>query len=92
MEFVKSGFSEKQALQLAEISSKFQNVADSEVEAGDAANFIISQMKAFKIEADGASRVIDVVETRWPHHKNTGLIAGTLSLKIRYGNQQPSLY
>lgn len=59
--FVKSGYSEQQALQLAEVASKFQNVADSEVEAGDAANFIISQMKAFGIEATNASRVIDVV-------------------------------
>lgn len=38
---------------------KFRNVADTEISAADSASFIISQMKAFKIEASDAASIID---------------------------------
>lgn len=37
------------------------NIADEELDAGEAANFIISQMKAFNITADDAIHIIDAV-------------------------------
>lgn len=58
-EFAKSGFSEDEAAQLAVLSSQYQNIADSEVEAGDAAAYITSQIKAFNISTSDASQIID---------------------------------
>lgn len=46
-EFVKSGYSEEQSADLATVATMFQNVADSELSAGDSASYVISQMKAF---------------------------------------------
>lgn len=40
---------------------KFQNVADEELSAGEAASFMIAQMVAFGIEAEDASKIIDSV-------------------------------
>lgn len=37
----------------------YQNVADSEMTAGDSAGFITSQMKAFNISAGDAQHIID---------------------------------
>lgn len=44
---------------MALVSSKFQNVADEAISAGDSASFIISQMIAFGIEAENAESIID---------------------------------
>ncbi len=60
-EFSKAGFTPEDSARLAQVSSLFQNIADSEVSAGDAASFIISQMKAFGIEADKATTILDKV-------------------------------
>lgn len=60
-EFRKSGFSDDDAATLALVSSVFQNVADEAISAGDSANFIISQMIAFGIEAENAISIIDQV-------------------------------
>lgn len=60
-EFKKSGFDEADSAQLARIASLYQNIADEELSAGEAANFIISQMKAFNLTADDAMHIIDSV-------------------------------
>ena len=60
-EFKKSGYNEQDAMQLGKIASMYQNVADQELTAGEAANFIVSQMKAYNIEAGNAEHVIDAV-------------------------------
>lgn len=60
-EFTKSGFNDIESLQLAEVASMFQNVADEEVNAGDAASFLISQMKAFNITASESEHIVDAV-------------------------------
>jgi ElaB/YqjD/DUF883 family membrane-anchored ribosome-binding protein len=60
-EFVKSGFSEEDSATLARVSSLYQNIADEELDAGEAANFIISQMKAFNMTAQDAEHIIDAV-------------------------------
>lgn len=59
--FKKSGFSEEDSKVLALVSAQYQNVADEAISAGESANFIISQMKAFNIEATEAQHIIDAV-------------------------------
>ena len=39
----------------------YQNVADDAIGAGESANFIISQMKAFGLEAEDATHIIDAL-------------------------------
>ena len=46
-EYRKNGFNDKDAAQLAQVSSIFQNVADESISTGDAAQFLISQLIAF---------------------------------------------
>lgn len=60
-EFSKSGYDANTSAQLAQVATLFQNIADSEISAGDAASFIISQMKAFGIEASQATSILDKV-------------------------------
>ena len=47
MEFAKQGFDPQTALQLSNVASQFQNIADTEIDAATAAKFINSQLKAF---------------------------------------------
>ena len=60
-EFSKSGFSPEDSANLAQVALLYTNIADSELSAGEAASFIISQMKAFDIEAENATSIIDKV-------------------------------
>lgn len=60
-EFKKSGFSEKDSLELGRVASMYQNVADAELTAGEAANFIVSQMKAYNMTAQQSEHIIDAV-------------------------------
>ena len=61
-EFAKSGYDPDTALGLAKVATLYQNISDEEISAGEAANFIISQMKAFGIEGEaGAMHIIDAV-------------------------------
>lgn len=58
-EFVKAGYSEEQSAQLAKTASLYQNVADSELSAADSSAYLISQMKAFNIDAKDSITIID---------------------------------
>lgn len=60
-EFKRSGYSEEDAAILSKVSALFQNVADEEVGAGDAASFIVSQLKAFNFTANEAEGIIDAI-------------------------------
>lgn len=60
-EFRKSGFSDEDSAELARVSALFQNVADEQLSAGDAANFLVSQMTAFNLTANEAEHVVDAV-------------------------------
>lgn len=60
-EFRKSGFSDEDAANLALVATMYQNVADESISAADSAGFIIAQMKAFNIEAEDATHIIDAV-------------------------------
>lgn len=57
--FKKAGFTEEEAKQLSVVASMYQNVADSEIDAGEAANYVTSQIRAFHLEADQAQNIID---------------------------------
>lgn len=69
-EFAKQGFDPQTALQLSNVASQFQNIADTEIDAATAAKFINSQLKAFgntdyfskfNTDAEKATAVIDAV-------------------------------
>lgn len=60
-EFRKSGFTDEDSLILSQTASLFQNVADSELSASDAATVIISNLKAFNMTAQDSSKIIDVI-------------------------------
>ena len=55
------GYADKTSLTLGTLAAKFQNIADTEISAGDAALFINSQMKAFNITASDAEHILDAV-------------------------------
>lgn len=60
-EFKKSGFGDQDSLELGKIANMYTNIADEELSAGEAASFIIAQLKAFKIETKDAIRVVDAL-------------------------------
>ena len=60
-EFRKSGFSDEDAATLAVVSAQLQNVADEELSAGTAAEFLVSQIQAFNLTADDATHIVDAV-------------------------------
>ncbi|MEG1621099.1 MAG: phage tail tape measure protein, partial [Oscillospiraceae bacterium] len=60
-EFAKSGFSADDSLVLAKFATMYQNIADEAISAGDAAGFIISQIKAFNMDAKDAEKIISAV-------------------------------
>lgn len=60
-EFRKMGNDDSVALQLGQMATMFQNVADEAISAGDSASFINSQMKAFGFTADEVIHVLDGV-------------------------------
>ena len=60
-EFKKSGYTDDQSLELGRIALMYSNIADEQLNAGDAANFMIAQMKAFNIQAEDSLRIIDAL-------------------------------
>ena len=59
--WLKAGYSEEDAAQLAKISSLLQNTADEELSAAEATSILVSQLKAYHMEADEAIRVTDII-------------------------------
>lgn len=62
-EFRKNSFSDEDSATLARVAALYQNVADDAVSAGDAASLIISQLKAFNIEADNAIEIVNAINS-----------------------------
>lgn len=60
-QFKKSGYSDQDSAKLASVAEMYRNIADEELSAGDAASFIISQIKAFNMTADDSMHIIDAV-------------------------------
>lgn len=59
--FRKNSFNDEDSARLATVATTFQNVSDTSITAAEAASFIISQLKAFGIEAEKAESIIDKV-------------------------------
>lgn len=57
--FKQAGYSDDDAATLARVASLYQNVADSEVSAQEAGQFIVSQLKAYSLEASDAATIVD---------------------------------
>lgn len=57
----KSGFTDEESAQLAKVSAEFQNIADEELSAADAANVLISSMKGFDLGTQQAEHIVDVI-------------------------------
>ena len=60
-EFKRSSYSDEESAQLAKTASLYQNIADEELSASDAASVLISQMKAFQKQGIEAEHVIDSI-------------------------------
>lgn len=60
-EFARAGYAENQIIELGKVASMYTNIADEEVSASEAAEFMIAQMKAFNIEAEDSIHIIDAV-------------------------------
>jgi hypothetical protein len=61
-QFVKSGYSEQDSAELAQVAELYRNIADAELTSAESASFIISQMKAYGNETEEFSyHVIDAV-------------------------------
>lgn len=79
--FKKMGYSDKESLQLAKVATTFQNIADTQITAGQSADFINSQMKAFNITANDAVSIIDSVnEVANNFAVGTGDLQGALTV------------
>lgn len=68
-EFAKSGYANDPsvALNLAKVATMYQNIADEEISAGEASNFIVSQLKVFgkelgKTYGDAEGQAIHVTD------------------------------
>ena len=59
-EFSKAGYKD-QASDLARIALLYQNIADEQVSTSDATALLVSQMKAFNVEAEDAITIIDQI-------------------------------
>ena len=60
-EFKKSGFSDEDSATLASVAEMYRNISDEELSAGESANFIIAQLKAFNMTASESEHIIDAV-------------------------------
>lgn len=58
--FAKAGYKDE-ALELGTVAAMYTNIADEAIDAADAADMIIAQMKAFNIEADDSIHIIDAI-------------------------------
>lgn len=59
-EFSKAGYKE-QAADLSRIALLYQNIADGEVSTSDATALLVSQMKAFNVDASDSIQIIDQI-------------------------------
>ena len=67
-------------------ASKFQNIADEAISAGDSAIFIIAQMTAFHIEAENAEHIMDAV-----NEASNNFSASSADLANNLGNASAAL-
>ena len=51
-EFKKSGYTDEQSAELAQVAELYRNIADEELSSADAAGFVVSMMKAYSEEVE----------------------------------------
>lgn len=86
--FRKNGFGDEESAQLAQIAAYLQNVADEQIDAGTATDFLISQIKGFGIAAEDAIHIVDAVNqvsnefslSSGDLTKNLGTVSAALSV------------
>ena len=59
--WLKAGYSEEDAALLSKYSALLQNTADEEMSAADATSVLVSQLKAYHMEAEDAIKVTDII-------------------------------
>ena len=59
--WLKAGYSEEDAALLSKYSALLQNTADEEISAADATSILVSQLKAYHMEAEEAIKVTDII-------------------------------
>lgn len=57
--FKQAGYSDEDAATLSRVAALYQNVADSEVSAQEAGQFVVSQLKAYGLAASDAASIVD---------------------------------
>lgn len=90
--FRKSGFTDEESAQLAKINAMFQNIADEELSAADAAQILISTMKGFDLTVDEVEHIADVInEVKLLLTSINCVNFWKAKTLIRHANQKPSL-
>lgn len=59
--FRKAGFTEEDSAMLAKVGALYQNIADEELTASESTSVLVSQIKAFKMEAEDSVHIIDSI-------------------------------
>ena len=59
--WLKAGYSEEDAALLSKFSALLQNTADEELSAADATSILVSQLKAYHMEAEDTIKVTDII-------------------------------
>lgn len=98
-EYSKGGFDADTAAQLARVSSLYRNIADEELSAGDAASYVISQLKAFNMETDNVAETTKNAMSIIDKTNEVKLLLTSINCVnfwkaktlIRHANQKPSL-
>lgn len=59
--WIKAGYSDEDAAQLARFSALLQNTADEELSGAEATSILVSQLKAYHMETNEAIKVTDII-------------------------------
>ena len=79
--WIKAGYSEEDAAQLARYSALLQNTADEQLSGAEATSILVSQLKAYNMEAEDAIKVTDIInQVSAEHAVSSGDIAKGLTV------------
>lgn len=59
--WIKAGYSDEDAAQLARFSALLQNTADEQLSGAEATSILVSQLKAYNLEVEDAIKVTDII-------------------------------
>lgn len=59
--WIKAGYSDEDAAQLARFSALLQNTADEQLSGAEATSILVSQLKAYGLEVEDAIKVTDII-------------------------------